>query len=190
MKHILLFVSLLLSSISAFGDVPNVDFGFLFNRLPGVPLARKYQLGNKLREMHTTAICQYDFGTLGGALGNINLVSPDLVTPCQIPGKAVIRNAFVDVTTNPASLGSATIAISSGKAAADIMNTTSIASFTVNRYQVTPTFATAGSWIKITATNSIVNGVNVNASQVYITVGTAALTAGIFRVYIDYVLGQ
>lgn len=187
MKKIFLVLAFL--TLGAYGDVPNHDFGILFNRLPGEPLARKYQLGTKLREMHNTAICVYDYATSGGAVGNINLLSTDLVTPCKIPGKAVIRGGFIDVTTAPTSSSSATIAFSSGKTASDLHGAIGYALY-ANQLLVSPVFATVSTYIKLPNANSIVNGVTVNAYQPIITIGTAALTAGHIRLFIDYEMSE
>jgi hypothetical protein len=165
---------------------PDTDFKAAFNKLQGVPAASKYQLGTVLAEAHNTLTCVYDFATQGGAIGNINLLSTDLKTPCTLPGKAVVRGGFIDVTTSPTSGGSATIAFSTGQAAADLKTATAIGSLTAGQYVMIPLVQTIGSYIKLTTANSVVNGVSVNAYQPYVTVATAALTAGHFRVFLDY----
>lgn len=199
MKNI--FLALLLLSGSAFAInsptlntaqpqlSPGPDFQYTFDHLTSLPSARKYRLGTVLWEAYNTLICVYDFATQGGAIGNINLLAEDLKTPCTLPGKAVIRNGMVDVTTAPTSGGSATLALSSGQTAADLMTATAKASFT-GQLLLIPVFATVANYIKLTTANSVVNGVNVNAYQPYLTVATAALTAGHFRVFIDYVRGE
>lgn len=189
MKVFQLIFSLLLIVISAYADVPNPNFGYSFNRLSGIPVAGQYQFGTKLREMHNTAICVYDFAKLGGATGTIGLKSTDLVTPCRIPGKSVIRNGFIDVTTSPLSTG-AYLSVSSGASAGDLKAATLYSSLTSGRYAVIPVFATVGTYIKLTNANSIVNGVSVNAYQPTVTIATATLTAGHFRVFIDYALSE
>lgn len=184
------FLLLILTTFSAFADVPNPDFGFLFDRLPGQPLARKYNLGTKIREAHNTAICVYDYATSGGALGNIRLLSTDLKTPCLLPGKAIVVNALMDVTTAYDSTGSATVSVSTGQVTADLKTATAKGSFTAGQYIGIPVFATANTWLKLTGANSIVNGVSVNHYQPYITVAASILAAGHMRLFLDYRLSE
>ncbi len=186
-------VLLLLTSVSLMADVPNPDFGVLFDRLPGVPLARKYNLGTKLREMHNTAICVYDHATQGGALGRINLLSTDLKTPCRLPGKALIVNALMDVTTSYDSTGASTVSVSSGQDLADIKAATAVGIggvFGRTQFIGIPVYATANTWLKLTGANSIVGGVNQNYYRPYINVASSILAAGHMRLFIDYRLSE
>jgi len=194
MKNI--FISLLLVCSALHAEVPNPDFQHTFNHLQGVPEARKWSLGTVLRQAHNTAVCVYDFATQGGAIGNIKLLGTDLVTPCLLPGKAVIRGGFVDWTTTLTSGGSATVSISSGQAVADLKAAQAYTAlspqttFNSTSNSLIPTPGTQTTYVKITAANSIVGGVNTNPSQPYITVATAALTAGHARVFIDYSVSE
>lgn len=185
-------LALLLISAELFAAqiVPNPDFQVTFDNLQGIPAARKYKLGSVIREAHTTAVCVYDFATQGGAIGQIKLLARDLITPCLLPGKAVVRNGFVDVTTALTSSGSATVSFSSGKTDADLRMAIAYTSLTASQYSVSPAFATVSTYLKLTNANTIVNGVNLNAYQPYITVATAALTAGHLRVFIDYSISE
>lgn len=173
-----LSIALLMLGLTAMADVPTSDFEFTFNRLSGVPAARKYQLGTKLREAHGTAICVYDYATLGGVKNtNIGLLSTDLQTACQLPAKAIIHNGFIDVTTAPVGSG-ALIALGSSLAGVDVLGGTGIASLPLGGHSILPA-GTLASHIKVPT-----------AAQPTITIGGANLTAGHFRVFLDYVLGE
>jgi hypothetical protein len=169
---------------------PGPDVENAFNKLQGVPAARKYALGTILRQAYNTLVCVYDFATQGGAISTIGLLSTDLRTACTIPGKSVIRNGFVDVTTSPTSGGSPTIAIGSGAATNDLLAATAIGSFGAGQYLLIPRYATVGTFIKLSTANVVTNGVNTNAYQPTMTIATATLTAGHFRVFIDYSLSE
>lgn len=128
----------------------------------------------------------FDFAVQGGATGNINLydaryspgklAAADFV-PLIIPYNFLICNVVIDVLTAPTSTGSATIALSSGVTAADLLAATAKASFT-------GTFAGipegAGTAIKVL--NSITGSSGVIP---YAAIAVAALTAGKFNVHFE-----
>lgn len=116
------------------------------------------------------AVGLYDFAVDGGAVGDITLRGD------KIPNGAVIVDALLHVDTVPTSAGAATIAVKS-EAAADIQAAAAISGAPwstagAKRASLTATSAP----IKPTAERSIVA-----------TVGTAALTAGKFKVVVWYV---
>lgn len=116
------------------------------------------------------ARAKYDFAVDGGAVGAISLM-PAAV----LPSGALILAAFLNVTTAPTSGGAATIGLDS-EAAADLQTAVVISGApwsTTGWKALTKTFATAP--IKLTA-----------ARNPAITVGTAALTAGVFEVIVFY----
>jgi hypothetical protein len=185
-----IFLSLLMLFLGVtkpiYADTPTPDFGFLFNRLPGQPLARKYGLGDKIREAHGQAICVYDYATSGGAVGTIVLKATDLVTPCGIPGKAIIVNAWVNSTTAMVSTGSATVALQTHGASADILAATGKASFTTSAIiQGIPVWSDLTKAIKLGAGTATAPLITIDA-----VVAVTALTAGHFRVFINYALGE
>lgn len=188
-----IFLFFILLSTSLFGAqfAPNPDVGSAFNKLQGIPAASKYQLGTLLRESHNQAICVYDFATLGGAIGKVNLVGEDLKTPCLLPGKSVIRNGYVDVTSYTGGTAGS-ISLSSGGGSVDLLANTNMTSFTAATefYLLLPRFATASTFIKLSTANSIVGGISVNSYQVTATILGTALTTGHFRVFIDYSLSE
>ena len=112
----------------------------------------------------------YSFAVNGGAVGDIVLTQGD-----TIPSGAIILGGLVEVTTQVTSGGAATIAIKV-EGAADILAALAVASWTVGRKTVIPVF-TGATTVKTTAARSITA-----------TVATAALTAGVFNVYLVYFL--
>jgi hypothetical protein len=115
----------------------------------------------------------YSFAVSGGAVGTITL--PMAAT---IPSGAIILGGLVEVTTVPTSGGAATIAVTV-ESAGDIVAAAAITGApwsTTGRKSVIPAF-TGATTVKTTAERSIT-----------ITVATAALTAGVFNVYLVYFL--
>jgi hypothetical protein len=148
---------------------------FNFNR--GSAAMAKHQLGTVVfKQRETSMKCTYDFSTQGGAVGTVNLKAEDGKN-CTIPKKAIIRDTLIDVVTAPTSGGSATIAIGSGASATDLKGATAIASYTG---------LVAGIPIGSAAT-----AIKMAADQnPYITIATAALTAGKLNVHIKYQLSE
>ncbi len=170
---------------------PDPDYQYTFDHLQSIPEFRKYKVGQVMRESHNSLICVYDFGVQGGAIGNIGLLSTDLKTPCTLPGKAVVRNGFIDITTALAGAVGTTVALSTGNTAADFKASATSATFAaVGQYIASPVYASVGTYVKLTTPNSVVNGVNLNPYQPYVTIGVGALTAGHFRAIFDYSLSE
>lgn len=118
---------------------------------------------------------QYSFAVDGGAVSTIPLRGD------TIPSGAVIYGGFVDITTALTSGGSATIAANS-EAAGDLAAATAVASWSTGRKNVLPALASGS----VTA-NTLV--VKTTAARVpAIAIATAALTAGIFNLYLLYVV--
>lgn len=115
---------------------------------------------------------RYDFAVEGGAVGTIGLAGSTV-----IPSGAVVLGGFVDVITPPASGGAATVAVQV-EGAGDTVAAAAISGApwsTAGRKSVIPVFTGASS-LKTTA-----------ARDVSAVIGTAALTAGVFDVYLFYV---
>lgn len=125
------------------------------------------ELGLGLRK---PAVGLYDFAVEGGATGDITLRGD------SIPSGAVIVDALLDVETVVTSAGAATLAIKTEGAAdinaADVVSGAPWSTTGAKRADLTATTAP----VKTTAKRSIVA-----------TVGTAALTAGKFKVVVWYV---
>jgi hypothetical protein len=170
-----------------FGPGPDVQTSF--DKVSGFPTAVKYKLGTLLQQSYNTLYCVYDFATQGGAVGTVNLLSTDLKTPCTLPGKSVVRNGFLDVSTALVSAGAGTMSVGTGASTTDLLAATGVASLT-GQVLLVPRYATVGTFIKLSTANAVVNGVNRNAYQPTVSIASAAFTAGHFRVFIDYVLGE
>jgi hypothetical protein len=118
-----------------------------------------------------TVIADYDFAVDGGAVGTINLRGDN-----TIPAGAYILGGLVDVTTAVTSGGAATVGVNSN-ASGDIVAAAAVSGApwsTTGLKSVVPSF-TGATAIKTTAQRSLA-----------ITIGTAALTAGKFRVTVYY----
>lgn len=120
---------------------------------------------------------EYDFAVDGGAVSTITLRSaPSDSNGNEIPSGSVIMGGYIEVDTALTSGGSATVAVNS-EGAGDL---TTAAAFggapwsTTGRKAITPVMTIATS-VKTTARRNLA-----------ITVATAALTAGKFRVVVWY----
>lgn len=114
----------------------------------------------------------YSFAVSGGAVGTIALPG------ASIPSGAIVRGGWINVITPPTSGGAATVSVGV-EAAGDLQAAAVISGApwsTVGRKNVTPGYTGATS-IATTAARSI-----------SIAVAVAALTAGVFEVYVDYVM--
>lgn len=117
----------------------------------------------------------YDFAAQGGAVGNIVMQGEAL------PDDAVIWDGFVDVITVPTSGGGATIALTTGQTANDLITAAAIAGApwsTAGLKAIVPV-GTQATAIRTTA-----------ARAPTLVVGTAALTAGRIILFIEYYLSE
>lgn len=113
----------------------------------------------------------YSFAVDGGAVGTIALMGAT-----NIPSGATILGGWLEVTTVPTSGGAATIGVQV-EAAGDIVAAAVISGApwsTTGRKSVIPVF-TGASAVRTTASRDI-----------SIVIGTAALTAGVFKVVLLY----
>lgn len=118
------------------------------------------------------ARADYSFAADGGAVGTIGLLGATI-----IPSGAIIVGGLVEVTTPPTSGGAATIAVQV-EGAGDTIAAAAIAGApwsTAGRKSVVPAFTGATS-VKTTA-----------ARDISIVIAVAALTAGVFTVYLFYI---
>lgn len=112
----------------------------------------------------------YSFAVDGGVIGAITPVST-----ASIPANAIMVGATINSTTAVTSAGSATVSVgtTAGSSATAILAATGKASFTTDALlNGVPVFATP---VKMSA-----------AGNIDITVGTAALTAGIIEIFVYY----
>ena len=114
---------------------------------------------------------QFDFASLGGAQGTINLSGDAL------PIGAIIYGGVIDVITALADAGGGASASLNVEAANDLVSVTVIAGapWSTTGIKAVVPVATAGTSIKLTA-----------ARNVTITITTADLTAGKFNVFLLY----
>jgi hypothetical protein len=117
-------------------------------------------------------VADYDFAVDGGAASTITLRGDN-----AIPNGAYIVGGFVDVLTAVTSGGAATVAVNS-QGAGDVVAAAAVSGApwsTTGIKSVIPVF-TGATVVKTTAPRSLA-----------ITIATAALTAGRFRVVVFYV---
>jgi hypothetical protein len=137
--------------------------------------AAKVRLGSLLDGQKGSVRAKYDFATQGGAVSTINLLDEE-GNAVKLPDNAIITDVIIDVITAPTSGGSATIAVGA-VASNDLLGATAIASFT-GILQGVPDDAVAN-MIKLSA-----------EATLDMTIATAALTAGKFIVFVDYVVSE
>lgn len=123
----------------------------------------------------------YDFAVQGGATGTIPLYDAVLgkVVPLVLPANFIITNVLIDGITALTSGGSATVALTSGQTAADLLAATAYNSAPFSGSIAAGVPVSAATAIKIPATQAA------PGSQVSAVVATAALTAGQFNVHIE-----
>ncbi len=107
---------------------------------------------------------EYDFSRDGGAVGDIAFRGP------QVPNGFRVTSAFLETLTGFTSSGSATIAIKLNTAN-DILSEVGLTNFAAAGVKAGIPVGTAATAVKATADRTL-----------YLTVGTAALTAGKMRV--------
>lgn len=137
-------------------------------------------LGNQLAQKRGSIRCSYSFARDGGAVGSISLKDAD-GNAVVLPAKAIIMQATIDVVLAPTSGGSATIALTSGASAGDLLAATAFGSAPWSTIGVKAGIpvGTAATMIKLAADGSVA-----------MVVAVAALTAGKVNVFLDYVLSD
>lgn len=130
----------------------------------------KVGLGQSGQPKRNTIVAEYDFVTDGGAVGQITLRGDTL------PSGAHIDQASIIVETVPTSGGAATISVDS-EAAADLNAADAIAGapWSTAGVKKADGMVAANAGVKTTADRAI-----------KITIATAALTAGKFKVVVGY----
>lgn len=137
-----------------------------------IPGTKKVSAAGLSMGERKVARARYDFATEGGATGDIVLTRGDV----KIPNDARVLEAFIDVTTVPTSAGAATIAVKL-QSAADVNAADAISGAPWSTTGVKRADALEGvdKGLKLTADRTVT-----------LTVGTAALTAGVFDVIVEY----
>ena len=114
----------------------------------------------------------YDFSVDGGDTGNLNLSA-------TLPDNAIVIGGHVDVETDLASAGSATVGIGIQGAYAQFRNAAAFTGFNTGASGlILDNNAPPNAGLKLQA-----------ALPVGIVIGTAALTAGKFHIYVYYLPG-
>ena len=119
-----------------------------------------------------TAIAEYDFAVDGGAVGTIVLRGVDAIGN-NIPNGAVVTAGFIDVLTGVAS-ATGTVALQVESAGDLLVAVSPTAALTTGRKSIVPA-ATGATAVKTTASRNLT-----------MVIGTAALTAGKFRLVVYY----
>lgn len=142
------------------------------------------QLGTKvMRDAVHDLVLQYSFAVDGGAIttGKNLRVPATSGSPGEVSGKlpkgAIVVGCFIDVLTAGTTSASGTMALTTGKAANDIIGATAAASYT-GIVACTPV-GTAATVIKLTA----------DVTPQFV-IATGALTAGKWNIHIQYVLSD
>jgi hypothetical protein len=118
----------------------------------------------------------YDFAVQGGAIGSVVLKDRE-GNDAKLPAKAIITRSFVDVITQPTSAGAATVAVHA-ESAADILGATAKASLPVGQ-------------LTGKQDNTVANFVKTSVERkLKADIAVAALTAGKFHVFVEYVLSE
>ena len=130
----------------------------------------------------------YNFAVSGGAVGTIALMDPVFAAPftgtggnvpLYLPANFIISNVLIDVITALTSGGSATVALTSGQNAADLLAATGYGSAPFTGTIAAGIPVSAATAIKIPSTQAA------PGSAVSMVIATAALTAGAFNVHIE-----
>lgn len=177
MKNLLLVLTIALFSSLALANT-SYDNEFVLNHSSAA--AQKTQLGTLVNRTSNLLIAKYSYAVQGGSTAADVSLLTNLTLPTSyavLPNKAIIKNVWLDVLTQPVSAGSATVAVKAVNAG-DLLGATAKAALIVGLTQGVPDGTTTNA-IKLSA-----------AKTVKATIGTAPLTAGKFNVYIEYVIGD
>lgn len=139
--------------------------------------ALKNSLGTELASCVKVIYASYSFARDGGATGDYYLLDKDGAR-VYLPSGTIITDVFVHAATAGASGGSATIDLDS-EAANDLLAAEAIATFSSNALVAGIPLAATGksTFVRLTAERALKMSIN-----------TAALTAGVFRVYLTCIV--
>ncbi len=120
--------------------------------------------------------CKYSFASQGGAVSTILLLDEN-GDAALLPDKAIITDVYLDIITACVSAGgTGTIALNANSAG-DLL--AAVDADTLSGIAAGIPAGTAATSVKLTA-----------ARQIALAIATAALTAGVFDVYVEFVLGS
>jgi len=137
-------------------------------------------LGEAVHKTKCMLVAVYDFAVLGGAVSTINLLD-DNSNAALLPVGAVVTEVVCAVLTTVTSGGSATVSCDL-LVAADLMAATAKASLV----QTAGSQYTLGKPVMSDVTKFVGPVSAVGGSNVTVTIGTAALTAGKIKYFISY----
>ncbi len=137
----------------------------------------KHQLGSLVVSQKKWVLKgTYDFAVQGGAISTIKLRGDDL-KELKLPKGAIVSYCAIDVLSALTSGGSATVAVSTGKTAADLKAATAYGSIT--------------GLVACVPVGTVATSIKLTADVIpTITVAGAALTGGKFNVLIEYTLSD
>lgn len=131
-------------------------------------------IGNSETDANQSKMLVFDFDGSSLTTGAVTLTAADGITAQTIPAGAILKSWFIDVTQAFTSAGSATISLGITGTADALIGATAFNNAAL-------VAATAG-W-EFAAKGAKTDG----AKSVIATIGTADLTAGRFKLYIEYV---
>ena len=131
-------------------------------------------IGNSETDKNQSKMLVFDFDGSSLGVGAVTLTAADGVTAQTIPANAILKSWFIDVSQAFTSDGSATLSLGIAGTADALIGATAFNNAAL-------VAATAG-W-EFAAKNAKTDA----AKSVIATIGTAALTAGRFKLYIEYV---
>lgn len=136
-------------------------------------------IGTELNQTKNSLVCVFDFATLGGAISTIQLKDSQ-GNAAVLPAGSVITSVFIDSVVAVTSAGSATIALTTGVNAGDLLAATAKASFSANALVAGVPVGTAATSVKVP--NTVAQG----GTPISAVIAVAALTAGRFYVIINF----
>lgn len=178
-----LFLTLFVTSAFAGTNAGEYKAEFQFNHSSGF---QNNALGSKvIRDTVRDLKLQYNFAKMAGAIGTLNMVYPQDpgfpggAASGALPKNAIVVGCYIDVLTAPVSAGAATLAFGTGQTNVDLLAATAKTSFVAGTIVACIPVGTAATAIKLTADRVPT-----------VTIGAAALTAGIINVHMQYVLSD
>ena len=131
-------------------------------------------IGNSETDKNQSKMLVFNFDGTSLDVGAVTLTAADGVTAQTIPANAILKSLFIDVTQAFTSDGSATLSLGITGTADALIGATAFNNAAL-------VAATAG-W-EFAAKGAKTDG----AKSVIATIGTADLTAGRFKLYVEYV---
>lgn len=139
-----------------------------------MPVVQTQQLEGGPNPRSKIYVGEYNFAQDGGAVGTIALTGA-----LGIPSGAFIVGGFIQVDTALTSGGAATIAVQVNSAG-DIVPATAVATWTTGIKQIVPGYNPGGALAASTVFKTTAD------RDISAVIATAALTAGRFRVVLEY----